>query len=96
MEVQSCLGGRVMEEAEIRRCGWLWCGVAAARSRPVLGTHQTNLLCTFVTEEVMVACCQGWERADLAVPSVLSKNCISKPSGTWLWDRVDGLIQIKN
>lgn len=37
IEAQTCLGGRAMEEAEIQRCGWLWC--AAAHSRPVLGTH---------------------------------------------------------
>lgn len=38
----------------------------------------------------------GIGEADLAILNVLSENCISKPSGTWLWDRVDGLIQIKN
>lgn len=38
----------------------------------------------------------GMGEADLAMTGVLSENCISKPSGTWLWDRVDGLIQIKN
>lgn len=38
----------------------------------------------------------GMGEAALAIPSVLSENCISKPSGTWLWDWVDGLIQIKN
>lgn len=38
----------------------------------------------------------GMGEADLAMASVLSENCIYKLSGTWLWDRVDGLIQIKN
>lgn len=60
MEAQTYLGGRVMEEAEIKRCGWLWC--AAACLRPVFGTHQANLLRSVVTGEIMMPCCQGWER----------------------------------
>lgn len=51
MEARTNLGRRVMEEAEIKRCGWLWCAVA--HSRPVLGTHRADLHCTLVTGEVM-------------------------------------------
>lgn len=55
VEAQTYMGGRVMEEAEIKICGWLWCAVV--HSRPLLGTHQTNLLCSVVTGEVMMPCC---------------------------------------
>lgn len=60
MEAQTYLGGRVMKEAEIKRCGWLWCTVA--HSRLVSGAHQANLLHIGMTGEMMMPCCQAWER----------------------------------
>lgn len=57
MEAQTSLGRTVMEEAEIKRCVWLWCAVA--HLRPVLGTHQADLLCTVMTGDMMMPGCQG-------------------------------------